>query len=111
MKKFFAVISLLSISLIHICAQAPLVNTLTPTSASKCTIYKSQGDAMTLSGYKVKSGFSLSSPSGGLISDNKPGKVVFSLKGAYSKLSFVIGPSYNSSYGASSIVTISADGK
>ena len=97
MKKFFAVISLLSISLIHICAQAPLVNTLTPTSASKCTIYKSQGDAMTLSGYKVKSGFSLSSPSGGLISDNKPGKVVFSLKGAYSKLSFVIGPSYNSS--------------
>lgn len=111
MKKFFAVISLLSISLIHICAQTPLVNTLTPTSESKCTIHKSQGDAMTLSGYKVKSGFSLRAPLGGLISDNIPGKVVFSLKGAYGKLTFVIGPSYNSSYGASSIVTISADGK
>lgn len=111
MKKFFAVISLLSISLIHICAQTPLVNTLTPTSESKCTIHKSQGDEMTLGGYKVKSGFSLRAPLGGLISDNIPGKVVFSLKGAYGKLTFVIGPSYNSSYGASSIVTISADGK
>ena len=112
MKKILSFVALMLIGLSHVNAQTVMVNVLAPTSKSKCDVYKSNERSVSISGYNVKGGFTLGSPSGGLIADNVPGKAVFNLKGAYSKMTLIMGPSALGSYGSgNSIVTISGDGK
>ena len=112
MKKIFAIVALMSMSLLHLEAQTFMVNAIVPKEQSKCNIRKSNESAFVLGGYKVKGGFTLGSPSGGLIANNIPGKAVFGIKGAYSKITFMVGPSFGAmSSKSNSIVTLSADGK
>lgn len=112
MKKILSFVALMLIGLSHVNAQTVMVNVLAPTSKSKCDVYKSNERSVSISGYNVKGGFTLGSPSGGLIADNVPGKAVFNLKGAYGKMTLIMGPSAFGSYGSgNSIVTISGDGK
>lgn len=95
MKKILTVITLLAACVSHLDAQTYMVNALVPTESKKCSIYKTGGSAMKICCYDITGGFALGAPSGGLISDNVPGKAVFALKGAYSKLTFVMGPYSN----------------
>ena len=112
MKKIFAIVALMSMSFLHLEAQTFMVNAIVPKERSKCNISKSNESAFVLGGYKVKGGFTLGSPSGGLVADNVPGKAVFNITGAYSKITFLLGPSFGPmSSKSNSIVTLSADGK
>lgn len=112
MKKILTVITLLAACVSQLDAQTYMVNALVPTESKKCSIYKTGGSAMKICCYDITGGFALGAPSGGLISDNVPGKAVFALKGAYSKLTFVMGPYSNGNPDkGNSIVTVSADGK
>lgn len=112
MKKILTVITLLAACVSHLDAQTYMVNALVPTESKKCSIYKTGGRSMKIGCYDITGGFALGAPLGGLISDNIPGKAVFALKGAYSKITFVMGPfAASSSHKENSIVTVSADGK
>lgn len=112
MKKILTVITLLAACVSQLDAQTYMVNALVPTESKKCSIYKTGGSAMKICCYDITGGFALGAPLGGLISDNIPGKAVFALKGAYSKLTFVMGPYSNGNPDkGNSIVTVSADGK
>ena len=112
MKKIFSIAALILMSFLHMEAQTFMVNAIVPKEQSKCNIRKSNESAFVLGGYKVKGGFTLGSPSGGLIANNIPGKAVFGIKGAYSKITFMVGPSFGAmSSKSNSIVTLSADGK
>ena len=112
MKKIFSIAALILMSFLHMEAQTFMVNAIAPKEQSKCNIRKSNESAFVLGGYKVKGGFTLGSPSGGLVADNVSGKAVFGIKGAYSKITFMVGPSFGAmSSKSNSIVTLSADGK
>lgn len=112
MKKIIAVAALILMSFLHLEAQTFMVNAIVPKERSKCNIRKSNESAFVLGGYEVKGGFTLGSPSGGLVADNVSGKAVFNIKGAYSKITFLVGPSFGAmSSKSNSIVTLSADGK
>lgn len=112
MKKILTVITLLAACVSQLGAQTYMVNVLVTTESKKCSIYKTGGRAMKIGCYDITGGFALGAPSGGLISDNIPGKAVFALKGAYSKITFVMGPYSNLNPDkGNSIVTVSADGK
>lgn len=113
MKKFFALIVLLAVSILNLEAQTTLVSSMTPTSATKYRTYKSSGEVIKLGGYEVRYGFTLGSPEGGLIADKIPSKAVFNLKGAYSKITLIAGPNTAGTLSnkSNSIVTITADGR
>lgn len=81
MKKIFSFVALMLIGLSHVNAQTVMVNVLAPTSKSKCDVYKSNERSVSISGYNVKGGFTLGSPSGGLIADNVPGRLCSTLRG------------------------------
>lgn len=112
MKKILTVITLLAACVSQLDAQTYMVTALVHTESKKCSIYKTGSSAMKICCYDITGGFVIGAPSGGLISDNVPGKAVFALKGAYSKLTFVMGPySIGNPDKGNSIVTVSADGK
>lgn len=110
MKRVFCIISLFFAILPCALAQTVIPNGLKPVEEQKYHTYNS---GLYLSGYELASGFSLWSPKGGLIADNVKGKAVFDLKGAYEKLSFIVGPriSGEGSFKSYSIVTIKADSR
>lgn len=113
MKKFFALIVLLAVSILNLEAQTTLVSSITPASSTKYHAYKSSGEIIKLGGYEVRYGFTLGSPEGGLIADKIPSKAVFNLKGAYSKITLIAGPNTAGTLSnkSNSIVTITADGR
>ena len=113
MKKFFAFIVLLAVSILNLEAQTTLVSSITPASSTKYHAYKSSGEIIKLGGYEVRYGFTLGSPEGGLIADKIPSKAVFNLKGAYSKITLIAGPNTAGTLSnkSNSIVTITADGR
>lgn len=113
MKKFFALIVLLAVSILNLEAQTTLVSSITPASSTKYHAYKSSGEVIKLGGYEVRYGFTLGSPEGGLIADKIPSKAVFNLKGAYSKITLIAGPNTAGTLSnkSNSIVTITADGR
>ena len=113
MKKFFALIVLLAVSILNLEAQTTLVSSITPASSTKYRAYKSSDEVIKLGGYEVRYGFTLGSPEGGLIADKIPSKAVFNLKGAYSKITLIAGPNTAGTLSnkSNSIVTITADGR
>ncbi len=113
MKKFFAFIVLLAVSILNLEAQTTLVSSITPASSTKYHAYKSSSEIIKLGGYEVRYGFTLGSPEGGLIADKIPSKAVFNLKGAYSKITLIAGPNTAGTLSnkSNSIVTITADGR
>lgn len=113
MKKFFALIVLLAVSILNLEAQTTLVSSITPASSTKYHAYKSSGEVIKLGGYEVRYGFTLGSPEGGLIADKIPSKAVFNLKGSYSKITLIAGPNTAGTLSnkSNSIVTITADGR
>ena len=110
MKRVFCILSLVFAFLPVALAQTVIPNGLKPVEEAK---YHADNSRLYLSGYELTSGFSLWSPKGGLIADNVKGKAIFDLKGAYEKLSFVIGPTIagEGSFKEYSIVTLKADGR
>ena len=113
MKKFFALIVLLAVSILNLEAQTTLVSSITPASSTKYRAYKSSDEVIKLGGYEVRYGFTLGSPEGGLIADKIPSTAVFNLKGAYSKITLIAGPNTAGTLSnkSNSIVTITADGR
>ena len=98
--------------------QVYLVDAAKPTKSKRYDVYSPKGSkskAMSIACYSYSGGFVLSTGLGGLISSDDPGGyVVFPLKGAYSKLSFVMGPGGKSRPNSSSdsrnvIVTVKGD--
>ena len=98
-------------------AQTYLTDVYQPTDSYLYEAYPTKGSQnLKIAIYSYKGGFSLKTGKGGLIDGTKTGYVEFSLKGAYSKLSFVVGPggkySPNSaSDGRDVILTIKGDGQ
>lgn len=98
-------------------AQTYLTDSYQPTDSYLYEAYPTKGSQnLKIAIYNYKGGFALNSGKGGLISGTKTGYVEFSLKGAYSKLSFVVGPggkcSPNSGGdGSDVILTIKGDGE
>ena len=98
-------------------AQTYLTDAYQPTDSYLYDAYPTKGSGnLKIAVYNYKGGFSLRSGKGGLISGDKTGFAEFSLKGAYEKMSFVVGPggkySPNSSGDASNVVlTVRGDGE
>ena len=59
MKKILSFVALMLIGLSHVNAQTVMVNVLAPTSKSKCNVYKSNEQSVSISGYNVKGGVTL----------------------------------------------------
>ena len=98
-------------------AQTYLTDKYEPTNSYLYEAYSTKGSAnLKIAVYNYKGGFALRSGKGGLISGDKTGFAEFSLKGSYSKMSFVVGPggknSPNSADDNSNIVlTVRGDGE
>lgn len=127
MKKIFVTLILAFFAISGMMAQAYLTDVVKPTSERRYTCMTSKSKAFCIARYGYRGGFILKTGLGGLISsDNPGGHVVFPLKGAYDKLSFVMGP-YGGDYntgefeyfngpnsagdGSNVIVTVRADGR
>lgn len=114
-KTLFCSIALF-VSCIGAQAQVYLVDRYKPTESSRYKAFtSSSGEKLDIASKMIGSGFALNTGKNGLVAEDNPGYVVFHLKGAYSKISFIIGPrgssqSYNS-FDDNVIVTIKADGK
>ena len=114
MKKTLFILTSLLLCAITSLAQTILVDNFTPIESEGYRAYPSKGDnPLKISGFKIESGFRLSAPQSSLIGNNKSATAIFNLKGAYSKMTFVLGPAFTNSaadkYNA--IVTITGDGK
>ena len=112
MKRFLVILAALFMAASGLQAQVYLTDVLKPTDSYLYNGYTSKGDGFTVSRYPYKGGFTLRTGRGKvLIATEKPGYVVFDLKGAYEKMTFALGPS--SMYGENSnvIVTIKGDGE
>lgn len=110
MKRIFSSLMLLLLLANGLMAQVYLTDVLNPTSSNLYKAFSSKEDGLTVSRYPYKGGFTLRSGKGKvLIASDKPGFAVFDLKGAYEKMTFVIGASSMYSEGTSVIVTIKGD--
>lgn len=93
-------------------AQVYLTDALKPTSSYMYNAYPSKGDALTVSRFPYKGGFTMRTGKGKiLIATEKPGHVAFDLKGAYEKMTFVLGSASMYGEGDNVIVTIKGDGE
>ena len=98
-------------------AQTYLTDAYQPTDSYLYDAYPTKGSGnLKIAVYNYKGGFSLRSGKGGLISGDKTGFAEFSLKGAYDKMSFVVGPGGRNSPnsagdGSNVILTIKGDGR
>ena len=116
-SRFLLLISILFVINGLANAQTYLTDVYQPTDSYLYEAYTTKGSQnLKIAIYNYKGGFSLKSGKGGLIDGTKTGYVEFSMKGAYSKLSFVVGPggkySPNSaSDGRDVILTIKGDGQ
>ncbi len=116
-SRIFPLISMLLVFNGLANAQTYLTDSYQPTDSYLYEAYPTKGSQnLKIAIYNYKGGFALNSGKGGLISGTKTGFVEFSLKGAYSKLSFVVGPggrwSPNSGGdGTDVILTIKGDGE
>lgn len=90
-----------------------LLTTLPPQKEVAYTPVKSGKKQIMMGGLAVTSGFALGQPTQYLIAPEKIGKVSFSLRGKYSKLTFMMGPMADSEHISDrpTIVTVSADGR
>ena len=110
MKRILISLALLFLLTNGVMAQVYLTDVLNPKESNLYKAYPSKGDALTVSRYSYKGGFTLRSGKGKvLIASDKPGFAVFDLKGAYEKLTFVLGASSMYSEGTNVIVTIKGD--
>lgn len=110
MKKILTSLALLLLLANGLKAQVYLTDVLNPTSSNLYKAFPSKEGGLTVSRYPYKGGFTLRSGKGKvLIASDKPGFAVFDLKGAYEKMTFVIGASSMYSEGTSVIVTIKGD--
>lgn len=98
--------------------QVNLVDVVKPTDSKRYEPYPIKGNkSMKIAAYDYSNGFVLSTGLSGLIKADDPGgHVVFPLNGAYSKLSFVMGPGgkdspSGASEGSNVIVTVRGDGE
>ena len=98
--------------------QVNLVDVVKPTDSKRYEPYTAKSkNPMKIAAYNYSNGFILSTGLSGLIKADDPGgHVVFSLNGAYSKLSFVMGPGGKErpngiSEGSNVIVTVRGDGE
>lgn len=94
-------------------AQTYLTDVYKPTDSYLYDAYPSKGDAtMAIGRYPYKGGFTIrTGKSNILIATDKPGYAVFHLKGAYEKMSFVMGPARQIGESETVIVTIKGDGQ
>lgn len=110
MRRILINLALLFLLTNGLMAQVYLTDVLNPKESNLYKAYPSKGDALTVSRYSYKGGFTLRSGKGKvLIASDKPGFAVFDLKGAYEKLTFVLGASSMYSEGTNVIVTIKGD--
>ena len=114
MRNLLSIIALVLCSMAHINAQTILVDMFKPTEENQLRCYKTRdGKRLALANQRLGSGFIITAPSSGLIGSNKPGIAVYNIKGAYSKISFVLGPGFanSASNKYNAIVTVTGDGK
>lgn len=112
MKKLFCLLLVLLAIGSHLMAQVYLTDALKPTSSYMYNAYPSKGDALTVSRFPYKGGFTMRTGKGKiLIATEKPGHVAFDLKGAYEKMTFVLGSASMYGEGDNVIVTIKGDGE
>lgn len=112
MRKLLVSAILLIVGMAGLNAQSYLNDILTPVSSNRYEGYRSS-QKITVAQFDYKGGFVLKTGKGGLISEPNPGFVVYDLGGAYSKLTFVMGP-YNPNSATirqNVIVTAKADGR
>lgn len=109
--------TILLIACIYLVAQAQtlLTDAYTPVSGKNYNVYTTgAGRSFILGGFTYKNGFTLKSGRMELIASDNPGaNVVYKVKKAYSKISFVAGPFAPNSAGDkyNAILTLKADGK
>ena len=112
MRKLLVSAILLIAGMAGLNAQSYLNDILNPLSSNRYEGFRSS-QRVTVSQFDYKGGFVLKTGKGGLISEPNPGFVVYDLGGAYSKLTFVMGP-YNPNSATirqNVIVTAKADGR
>ena len=112
MRKLLVSAILLIAGMAGLNAQSYLNDILNPLSSNRYEGFRSS-QKVTVAQFDYKGGFVLKTGKGGLISEPNPGFVVYDLGGAYSKLTFVMGP-YNPNSATirqNVIVTAKADGR
>ena len=112
MRKLLVSAILLIAGMAGLNAQSYLNDILNPVSSNRYEGFRSS-QKVAVAQFDYKGGFVLKTGKGGLISEPNPGFVVYDLGGAYSKLTFVMGP-YNPNSATirqNVIVTAKADGR
>lgn len=114
MKRTFSTLILLAACVLSANAQVYLIDALKPTEKHGYREFRTSGlETHTVGSYMSKMGFSLDCAGSGTITQMDPGYVVFNLNGAYSKLTFVLGPVSANPNGDkyNSVATVTADGR
>lgn len=112
MKKTLILFLTLLVATASLKAQVYLTDALKPTESYMYKAYPSKSEGLTVSRIPSKGGFSLRTGKGKiLIATEHPGFVVFDLKGAYEKMTFVLGAASMYGEDANVIVTIKGDGE
>lgn len=111
MKKNLFLLLMLSCVVGSVKAQVYLTDALKPKDSYLYQDFPSKGPDVTVGRYPYKGGFEIrTGKSNILIATDKPGYAVFNLKGAYEKMTFVMGPSRQIGEDDNVIVTIKGDG-
>lgn len=107
MRKLLLCLLVSLFACLGIKGQTYLTDKFQPTSSKGYGVHTSNGKSVVVARYNYTGGFTLR------IYDKKPVYAVFSLKGAYDKISFVIGPNSPNSAadGYYTIVTVRGDGE
>lgn len=113
MKKFLTFSLALFAAVCNLDAQVYLNDITKPVESRRYEGFSSKGKKVYVARYTFTGGFTLDSGNSGLVAEGDPGYAVFDLKGAYSKISFVMGPKHpnsaNPKYDV--IVTVRGDGR
>ena len=114
MKHIFSLAIILLCSALSLTAQTVLGTQLQPKESAQYTHFPNPSNPSSrIAAYTFKDGFYINGPKAGLISSDAPGVALFNLGGAYSRLTFVLGPNMpnSASDGQYCIITVTGDGK
>ncbi|MBQ0054186.1 MAG: NPCBM/NEW2 domain-containing protein [Bacteroidales bacterium] len=113
MKKIILILLMLLGAFFELDAQINMAEVLKPVESNRYKAYSTKDTPVNVSSFNYAGGFTIASGRGGLISSGDAGFAVFKLGGAYSKMSFVLGPERPNSASDKYyvIVTIKADGR